>query len=107
MTSVQNTVSSRAFQSIHLNSLLSGKFSNRKLTLPLNGKTPYIQFKHVQGIHSTGDTGYSIPKLQLLDNLIEYLTASGSPVSIPAGNNIELFRTSAGSPPGQKLNLLV
>lgn len=107
MTSVQNTVSSRAFQSIHLNSLLSGKFANKKLTLPLNGKTPYIQFKHVQGIHSTGKSGYSIPKLQLLDNLIEHLTASGSPQSISAGNNADLYRRQFPVLPGQKLNLMV
>jgi hypothetical protein len=108
MMPINNIIPHRSVtQSINFNKVLAGRFSNKKITLPLNGRTPYIQFKHVQGISHPGKSGYSISKLQMIDNLIENLLVETKKLPAAHRQIMKYVGNFIPSGPGQKLNLLL
>ena len=61
-------------QTVPVTSLVRARYGLGKLSLPVSGPLGYARLKHIQGIPpSTEGGGFSIQKLQVLDNLIERL----------------------------------
>lgn len=72
-----------AGRSVHLGSILRAQTSAGRISLPVNGGF-YTRFKHVQGIPSRSDHGYSLSKLQMIDLMVERLVRlRGEPVNVP------------------------
>lgn len=59
-------------RSVQLNSILRAQYAAGKISLPIDGGV-YARFKHVQGVPSNGDGGYSLSKLQMIDIMVERL----------------------------------
>jgi len=66
-------VSEAQLQNVTLSTVLRARYGGGPLSLPLRGGAIYARFKHVQGVPSGGDQGFTISRLKALDNLIERL----------------------------------
>ena len=66
-------VSEAPLQNVTLSSILRARYGGGPLSLPVRGGAVYARFKHVQGVPSGGDQGFTISRLKALDNLIERL----------------------------------
>jgi len=56
-----------------LGTIMRGRFLGGKVSVPVRNYTPFAHFKHVEGVPSSSESGYSISRLQVLDTLIERL----------------------------------
>ncbi|MFP4301530.1 MAG: hypothetical protein ACLFPW_09910 [Spirochaetaceae bacterium] len=60
-------------QNVTLSSILRARYGNGPVSLPTRGGV-YARLKHIQGIPSRGDGGFTVSRLRALDNLIDRLT---------------------------------
>mgnify|MGYP006293631975 CR=1 FL=1 len=60
-------------QNVTLSSILRARYSNGPVSLPTRGGV-YARLKHIQGVPSRGEGGFTISRLRALDNLIERLS---------------------------------
>lgn len=60
-------------QNVTLSSILRARYGNGPVSLPTRGGV-YARLKHIQGIPSRGEGGFTISRLRALDNLIDRLT---------------------------------
>jgi hypothetical protein len=65
-------VQTASAHSIQLASILRAQYSSGKVALPVDGGL-YARFRHVQGIPSQSQGGYSLSKLQMIDLMVERL----------------------------------
>lgn len=66
-------VSEANLQNVTLSSILRARYGNGPVSLPTRGGL-YARLKHIQGVPSRGEGGFTISRLRALDNLIERLT---------------------------------
>lgn len=67
-------VTQTSLQSVSLSSILRARYGSGPVSLPMRGGMVYARFKHVQGVPSRGEGGFTISRLRALDNLIERLS---------------------------------
>jgi hypothetical protein len=73
----------QAGRSVHLTSILRAQYASGKISLPVDSGL-YARFKHVQGVPSGSDGGYSLSKLQMIDIMVERLVRlRGEHLEIP------------------------
>mgnify|MGYP006306915459 FL=1 len=60
-------------QNVSLSSILKARYGSGPLSLPMRGGMVYARFKHVQGVPSQEEGGFTISRLRALDNLIDRL----------------------------------
>jgi hypothetical protein len=65
-------VQTASAHSIQLASILRAQYSSGKVALPVDGGL-YARFRHVQGVPSQSQGGYSVSKLQMIDLMVERL----------------------------------
>lgn len=79
--------SSEAARSVQLASVLRAQYSSGKISLPIDGGL-YARFKHVQGVPSNSNGGYSLSKLQMIDLMVDRLVRlRGEHVQTPQPEN--------------------
>ena len=60
-------------QNVTLSSILRARYGSGPVSLPMRTGM-YARFKHVQGVPSRGNGGFTVSRLRALDNLIDRLT---------------------------------
>ena len=64
-------------RNIALSKLLLARNSPGRVSVPLQGSVNYMRLKHVQGVPAPeGYSGFSLPRLRMLDTMIERLERS-------------------------------
>ena len=66
------TAATSPARAIQLSSILRAQYSSSKVALPVDGGV-YARFRHVQGVPATGQGGFSVNKLQMIDMMVERL----------------------------------
>ncbi|MFP4329234.1 MAG: hypothetical protein ACOC28_00995 [Alkalispirochaetaceae bacterium] len=67
-------VTQTSLQNVSLSSILRARYGSGPVSLPMRGGMVYARFKHVQGVPSRGEGGFTISRLRALDNLIDRLS---------------------------------
>jgi hypothetical protein len=57
-------------RNVHLSNILRAQYASGKVSLPLRNGV-YASLQHVQGVRATGEGGYSLSKLQMMDLMID------------------------------------
>lgn len=77
-------------RTVHLSSIIRAQYSTGRIALPQNGGL-YSRFKHIQGVPAqSSDGGYSVSKLQMIDQLVERLVrlkGNGATSTTQAGDS--------------------
>jgi hypothetical protein len=60
-------------RTVHLSNIIRAQYAPGRIALPVSGGV-YARLKHVQGVPAqTGDGGFSISKLRMIDILVDHL----------------------------------
>ena len=75
-------------RTIHLSSIIRAQYASGRISLPQNGGL-YSRFKHIQGVPSSSSaSGYSVNKLQMIDQLIDRLVElKGAAAGVRSGES--------------------
>lgn len=74
MTSIPTGVSD--LRTVPVNRLMRARLSSAPVTLPLRANYSYARFRHLQGVPSGGEAGFSLHRLRALDALVERLAVA-------------------------------